>query len=130
MIGGRVQRDTIWRLAAVALLLTLTVALLTYRAFQQPAVRLNVGTGAYQGNPHCLLVADVLAEGVAPYVDNRLQINATQDCTLCAESWTVGGSKTVRLRVFVRPCPPMGVSRGIRPWVNFASALQSGQPGP
>lgn len=128
MIGGHVHRDTIWRLAAVALLLALTVTLLAYRAFQQPAVTLDVGIGAYQGNPHCLLVADVHADGLAPYVNNRLQINATQDCALCSQSWTVYGSKTVRLRVFVRPCPPVSVSKGIRPWVNFTSAFQGSNP--
>jgi hypothetical protein len=92
--------------SGMALLAWLALAL-----YGREALSFDVSGGEYQGLHSCTFVADIYSGRLADSPTNRFQVKLTEDCAFCAESWSVIGSPSFRVRIFVRPCRLAWVAR-------------------
>ena len=105
-LAERTDRQTLRLFASLTAVLGLLALLLglAYRHYSNDFIRLEFDSPTYQGVGHCVLVADVYSGVLADSATNRVEIKYTEDCDFCSDAWSMPGSESYRVRVFVRPC--------------------------
>ena len=106
MLAAQTDRQTLRLFASLAAALGLLALLLVlaYMHYSNALIKVEFDSLTYQGVGHCVLVADVYSDELAESATNRVEIKYTEDFDFYSDVWSMPGSDSYRVRVFVRPC--------------------------